>query len=153
MRLLCDQSFAGCWNSRRKPPVSKLFSRQWCARRGTLRVSEIPVVFRERVHGKSKMSFGVALRFFSTGCTRPSSISSARASRRETKRKPGWRSGGVTSRGSRKVARMHRARRGSSCRPALRRSRPYRDACRWRSNICLRRRYNQSSFRCSTEGA
>jgi dolichol-phosphate mannosyltransferase len=32
--------------------------------RGTLRVREVPIVFRERVHGKSKMSFGVALRFF-----------------------------------------------------------------------------------------
>jgi dolichol-phosphate mannosyltransferase len=32
--------------------------------RGTLRVCEIPIVFRERIHGKSKMSFGVALRFF-----------------------------------------------------------------------------------------
>jgi dolichol-phosphate mannosyltransferase len=32
--------------------------------RGTLRVREIPIVFRKRVHGKSKMSFGVALRFF-----------------------------------------------------------------------------------------
>ena len=32
--------------------------------RGTLRVREIPIVFRERMHGKSKMSFGVALRFF-----------------------------------------------------------------------------------------
>jgi dolichol-phosphate mannosyltransferase len=32
--------------------------------RGTLRVGEIPIVFRERVRGKSKMSFGVALRFF-----------------------------------------------------------------------------------------
>jgi dolichol-phosphate mannosyltransferase len=32
--------------------------------RGTLHVREIPIVFRERVHGKSKMSFGVALRFF-----------------------------------------------------------------------------------------
>lgn len=32
--------------------------------RGTLRVREIPIVFRERVHGKSKMSFGVALGFF-----------------------------------------------------------------------------------------
>jgi dolichol-phosphate mannosyltransferase len=32
--------------------------------RGTLRVCEIPIVFRQRVHGKSKMSFGVALRFF-----------------------------------------------------------------------------------------
>jgi len=32
--------------------------------RGTLRVHEIPIVFRERVHGKSKMSFSVALRFF-----------------------------------------------------------------------------------------
>jgi dolichol-phosphate mannosyltransferase len=31
--------------------------------RGTLRVCEIPIVFRERLHGKSKMSFGVALRF------------------------------------------------------------------------------------------
>jgi dolichol-phosphate mannosyltransferase len=31
---------------------------------GTLRVHEVPIVFRERVHGKSKMSFGVALRFF-----------------------------------------------------------------------------------------
>lgn len=30
---------------------------------GTLRVREIPIVFRERLHGKSKMSFGVALRF------------------------------------------------------------------------------------------
>jgi len=33
--------------------------------RGTLRVREVPIVFRERVYGKSKMSFGVALRFFS----------------------------------------------------------------------------------------
>jgi dolichol-phosphate mannosyltransferase len=32
--------------------------------RGTLRVCEIPIAFRERLHGKSKMSFGVALRFF-----------------------------------------------------------------------------------------
>jgi len=32
--------------------------------RGTLRVREIPIVFRERVRGKSKMSFGVALGFF-----------------------------------------------------------------------------------------
>ena len=32
--------------------------------RGTLRVREVPIAFRERVHGKSKMSFGVALRFF-----------------------------------------------------------------------------------------
>src|SRR5438477_3164827 len=32
--------------------------------RGTLRVREIPIVFRERVHGKSKMSLGVALGFF-----------------------------------------------------------------------------------------
>src|SRR6201984_168882 len=31
---------------------------------GTLRVREIPIVFRERVRGKSKMSFSVALRFF-----------------------------------------------------------------------------------------
>jgi len=32
--------------------------------RGTLRVREIPIVFRERVRGKSKMSLGVALAFF-----------------------------------------------------------------------------------------
>jgi dolichol-phosphate mannosyltransferase len=32
---------------------------------GTLRVREIPIAFRERVRGKSKMSFSVALRFFS----------------------------------------------------------------------------------------
>jgi len=32
--------------------------------RGTLRVREIPIVFRERVRGKSKMSFNIALRFF-----------------------------------------------------------------------------------------
>ncbi|PYI99074.1 MAG: hypothetical protein DME98_01860 [Verrucomicrobia bacterium] len=31
---------------------------------GTLRVHEIPIAFRERVRGKSKMSFSVALRFF-----------------------------------------------------------------------------------------
>lgn len=31
---------------------------------GTLRVCEIPIAFRERLHGKSKMSFGVALGFF-----------------------------------------------------------------------------------------
>jgi hypothetical protein len=30
---------------------------------GTLRVREIPIAFRERVRGKSKMSFSVALRF------------------------------------------------------------------------------------------
>jgi hypothetical protein len=29
-----------------------------------LRVSEIPIAFRDRVRGQSKMSFGVALRFF-----------------------------------------------------------------------------------------
>src|SRR5438094_4497706 len=34
---------------------------------GTLRVREIPIAFRERVRGKSKMSFSVALRFF-FGC-------------------------------------------------------------------------------------
>jgi dolichol-phosphate mannosyltransferase len=32
--------------------------------RGTLRVCEVPIAFRERAHGKSKMSLGVALRFF-----------------------------------------------------------------------------------------
>ena len=32
--------------------------------RGTLRVREVPIVFRERARGKSKMSFDVALRFF-----------------------------------------------------------------------------------------
>jgi dolichol-phosphate mannosyltransferase len=31
---------------------------------GTLRVREIPIAFRERVRGKSKMSLGIALRFF-----------------------------------------------------------------------------------------
>ena len=31
---------------------------------GTLRVREIPIAFRERVRGKSKMSFGIALGFF-----------------------------------------------------------------------------------------
>ena len=31
---------------------------------GTLRVREIPIAFRDRAHGKSKMSFSVALRFF-----------------------------------------------------------------------------------------
>src|SRR4029077_11084755 len=31
---------------------------------GTLRVREIPIVFRERVRGRSKMSFSIALRFF-----------------------------------------------------------------------------------------
>jgi dolichol-phosphate mannosyltransferase len=31
---------------------------------GTLRVREIPIAFRERLHGKSKMSFRIALRFF-----------------------------------------------------------------------------------------
>src|SRR5216117_4454022 len=31
---------------------------------GTLRVREIPIAFRERVRGKSKMSLGVALGFF-----------------------------------------------------------------------------------------
>jgi dolichol-phosphate mannosyltransferase len=32
--------------------------------RGTLRVNEIPIAFRDRARGKSKMSFSVALRFF-----------------------------------------------------------------------------------------
>jgi dolichol-phosphate mannosyltransferase len=32
--------------------------------RGTLRVREIPIAFRERVRGKSKMSFNIAMRFF-----------------------------------------------------------------------------------------
>jgi dolichol-phosphate mannosyltransferase len=32
--------------------------------RGTLRVREVPIAFRERARGKSKMSFGVASRFF-----------------------------------------------------------------------------------------
>jgi dolichol-phosphate mannosyltransferase len=31
---------------------------------GTLRVREIPIAFRERTRGKSKMSLGIALRFF-----------------------------------------------------------------------------------------
>jgi dolichol-phosphate mannosyltransferase len=31
---------------------------------GTLRVREIPIAFRERLRGKSKMSFSIALRFF-----------------------------------------------------------------------------------------
>jgi len=31
---------------------------------GTLRVCEIPIAFRDRAYGKSKMSFSVALRFF-----------------------------------------------------------------------------------------
>jgi dolichol-phosphate mannosyltransferase len=32
--------------------------------RGSLRVDEIPISFRDRIRGKSKMSFGIALRFF-----------------------------------------------------------------------------------------
>ena len=32
--------------------------------RGVLRLREIPIAFRDRVRGKSKMSFSVALRFF-----------------------------------------------------------------------------------------
>jgi dolichol-phosphate mannosyltransferase len=32
--------------------------------RGALRVREVPIVFRERARGKSKMSFDVAVRFF-----------------------------------------------------------------------------------------
>ncbi len=32
--------------------------------RPTLRVIEIPIAFRDRARGRSKMSFGVALRFF-----------------------------------------------------------------------------------------
>jgi dolichol-phosphate mannosyltransferase len=32
--------------------------------RPTLRVIEIPIAFRDRVRGRSKMSFGIALRFF-----------------------------------------------------------------------------------------
>jgi dolichol-phosphate mannosyltransferase len=32
--------------------------------RGRLRVREVPIAFRARIRGKSKMSFGVALRFF-----------------------------------------------------------------------------------------
>src|SRR5215471_13345462 len=32
--------------------------------RGRLRVREVPIAFRERTRGKSKMSFGIALRFF-----------------------------------------------------------------------------------------
>ena len=32
--------------------------------RGALRVREVPIVFRERARGKSKMSFNVAVRFF-----------------------------------------------------------------------------------------
>jgi len=31
---------------------------------GTLRVREIPIIFRERTRGRSKMSLGIALRFF-----------------------------------------------------------------------------------------
>src|SRR5260370_42465627 len=31
---------------------------------GTLRAREIPIAFRERVRGKSKMSFNIAMRFF-----------------------------------------------------------------------------------------
>ena len=32
--------------------------------RGSLRVHEIPISFRDRIRGKSKMSFGIALQFF-----------------------------------------------------------------------------------------
>jgi hypothetical protein len=35
-----------------------------CAR-GTLRVQEIPIAFCDRARGKSKMLFGIALRFLS----------------------------------------------------------------------------------------
>ena len=31
---------------------------------GTLRIQEIPIAFRDRAHGKSKMSLGIAMRFF-----------------------------------------------------------------------------------------
>jgi dolichol-phosphate mannosyltransferase len=31
---------------------------------GTLRIREMPITFRERAHGKSKMSFNIAVRFF-----------------------------------------------------------------------------------------
>ena len=32
--------------------------------RPTLRVVEIPIAFRDRIRGQSKMSFGIALQFF-----------------------------------------------------------------------------------------
>ena len=48
----------GYWNSSRKP-------------------REVPITFRERVRGKSKMSFAVVLRFFFAGCAPCLSISSA----------------------------------------------------------------------------
>jgi len=31
---------------------------------GTLRIREMPITFRDRAHGKSKMSFNIAVRFF-----------------------------------------------------------------------------------------
>ena len=77
-----------CWNSRRKPAVSKLFSREWCAPAERCAYAKFTILFCERVHGKSKMSFGIALRFFSGGCTRPSSIWSAM--RLRVKHAPAW---------------------------------------------------------------
>ncbi|PYL67714.1 MAG: hypothetical protein DMF28_08525 [Verrucomicrobia bacterium] len=63
--------------------------------------------------------------------------------------KSGSHSGGLTSRGPRKVGRRRRARRGLSYRPVQRRLHLCRDASRLRSNICPRHRCNQSSCRCS----
>ena len=67
----------GCWNPRRKPTVSKLFSRQWCAPAERCAYPKFPSSFVNAYTGNRKCRSALRCDFFSTGCTRPSSTSAA----------------------------------------------------------------------------
>ena len=66
----------GCWNSRRKPAVSKLFSRQWCAPAERRAHAKFPSSFVNAYTENRKCRWVLHSDFFSAGCARFSSISS-----------------------------------------------------------------------------
>src|SRR5947208_11662877 len=66
----------GCSNSRRKPAVSKLFSRQWCAPAERCAYAKFPLSFVNAYTGNRKCRWRLHSDFFSAGCARFSSISS-----------------------------------------------------------------------------
>src|SRR4029077_12721774 len=65
-----------CWNLPRKPAVSKLFSRQWCAPAERCAYAKFPSSFVNAYAGNRKCRWVLHSDFFSAGCARFLSISS-----------------------------------------------------------------------------
>ena len=102
-------------DSRRKPAVSKLFSRQCCARAercASVKSPRLSLTHTWEIENVVRRCPAVFFRWLHA------MVEDLVASRREISPNLAAAGGGSTSRGSRKVTRMHRARRGLKCRPA-----------------------------------